>query len=163
MSTYCVFVNILLWQSLIVYLREVFLAFKWNFLYFALFSLPLVRSLGSTEKSSSPSSSFPPHEGFSHIGKIPLSLLLSMLDSPCSLSLSSQEWHCSPLVFFMALCWTLYQDPQVLFYQAAFQLASSSVHWCLLLLLPMCRALPSPLLNFLGFLFAHFSSLWGFL
>lgn len=52
MSIYCVFVNILLWQSLFLYLWDIFLIFNWNFSYLFLLTFvlsPLV-PYGTAEK-----------------------------------------------------------------------------------------------------------------
>lgn len=51
------------------------------------------------------------------------------------------------------------EDPQALFYRAAFQLCAPSVFWYLGLFFPMCRILYFLLLNSMRFLSAHLSSL----
>uniref|UniRef100_A0A8B9QH24 Glycoprotein endo-alpha-1,2-mannosidase n=2 Tax=Apteryx owenii TaxID=8824 RepID=A0A8B9QH24_APTOW len=86
--------------------KEVFLMFKWNFLCFSLCPLPLILSLGTTEKSLAPSSLDPPIRYLYLLIRISLSLLFSRLNRPSSLSFFSYKQCSSPLIVFVALCWT---------------------------------------------------------
>lgn len=52
----------------------------------------------------------------------------------------------------------IHQEPQVFLFEAAFQLLTTSLSWCLELLLPRGRALHFLLLNLMGYLPAHSSS-----
>jgi len=94
-----------------------FLMFKWNFLHLNLCPWRLVLSLGTTEKASS--SLLPPHQVFIHVGKIPLSLFFSRLNSPSSLSLSAYERCPGPLIIFMAIHWSSSSMSTSLFYWGA--------------------------------------------
>lgn len=75
------------------------------FLCFSLCPLPLVLSLGTTEKSSVLFAFS--LQVFIHIDKIPLSLFFSRLNIPSSLSLSLHARCSSPLIIFVALHWTV--------------------------------------------------------
>lgn len=81
-------------------LTNIFLEFKWYFIYFCLCLLPLVLSLGATKKN--PSSLPHMHQVFQNIDGSSLSLLFSWLSIPCFLTLSSQERAldglCGPLL-----------------------------------------------------------------
>jgi len=78
-----------LFQSLTTFtVEKVFLMFKQNFLWLGLCPLPPVLSLDATEKSLSSYSLLPSHQVFTHMDESSLSLLLSRLNSPSSLSLS---------------------------------------------------------------------------
>lgn len=48
----------------------------------------------------------PPNQAFVQIDKIPLSLLLSRLNSPGSFTLSSYDKCSKPLIIFVDTCWT---------------------------------------------------------
>uniref|UniRef100_A0A8C3JB82 Symplekin n=1 Tax=Calidris pygmaea TaxID=425635 RepID=A0A8C3JB82_9CHAR len=87
--------------------KKFFLRLEWNFPWSSLCPLPLVLSLGTTEKSPAPSSFNPPFRSLSAFRRSPLSLLLSRLKSPSSLSLSSSGRCSNPLIIFDALRWTL--------------------------------------------------------
>lgn len=78
------------------------LRFKWNFLQFKLCTLPLSHPLDTTEKTLSPSPLLLLTRHQSTLIKFPLSLL-SRLNSPSSLSLSSYFRYSSPLIIFLAL------------------------------------------------------------
>ena len=78
-----------------------------NLLCFSFCPLPLVLSLGTTEKSLAPSSL---HFAFSYLYTLirsALSLLFSRLNSPSALGLSSCERCFSPFDIFPVLHWTL--------------------------------------------------------
>lgn len=68
-------------------IEKIFFFWKWNFILY-LCSLPLVLSLDSTEISLAPSSLLPFIKVFIRIGKIPLSLLFSRLNSLSSTGFS---------------------------------------------------------------------------
>ena len=72
-------------------------------MYFRLCLLPLVVSLGTTEKNLS---LLPSVRYFKTWIGSPLSLLFSRLKSQCALSLSSYESCFEPLITFVALCWS---------------------------------------------------------
>lgn len=63
--------------------KRIFLSFKWNFLCFKLWSVPLVPPPSTTEKSLAPCALFPASVGV-HMGRIPLSLLFFTLSGPSS-------------------------------------------------------------------------------
>ena len=69
--------------------KKFFLMFRRNFLCFSLCSLPLVLSLGTTEKSLAPSSWHPPFRYLEAFIRSSLSLFFFRLNKPSSLSLSS--------------------------------------------------------------------------
>jgi len=74
---------------------------------FSLCPLPLVLSLGTTEKILGPSSWYPPFRYLCTLMRSLLSLLFSRLNSPSSLS-PSLDVRCSrPLVILVAFHWTL--------------------------------------------------------
>ena len=87
--------------------ERVFPCVQIEFLCFNLCTLPLVLSLGTTEKSLSPSSSFLLARYLYTLMRFLLSLLFSRLNSPCSPRDFSYDKCCSPLIIFMALHWTL--------------------------------------------------------
>jgi len=89
--------------SVTLRVKKFFLMFSWNFLCFSLCPLPLVLSLGTTEKSLAPSPDTHP----SDIYKVPSQPSLLQLNKPSSLSLSSQDRYSSPLTIIVALRWTL--------------------------------------------------------
>ena len=86
---------------------QCFLMIWWKLLCFSLCPLPLILSLGTTERSLAPSSLCPPFSHLYTLTRSPLSLLSSRLNSPSSLYLSSEERYSGPLVLFLALHWTL--------------------------------------------------------
>lgn len=73
-----------------------------NFMGFILCQLPPVVLLGITEKSLAPSSPFP---SIRYV-YILITNPFFMVNSPSSFSLSSYKWCFSPLMTFVALCWT---------------------------------------------------------
>jgi len=77
--------------------------FEWNFLCFGLCSLLLVLPFGTSEKTLIPSALLPPIR-YLYIVMIPQ--VFSSLNSPRSLNLSSHVSCSSPLIIFVALCWT---------------------------------------------------------
>lgn len=101
-STYCGFVNILLWKSLILHSWDIFLILNWNFSYLFLLTFalsPLVPD-GITEKSH------PLYSLSSHaLIKTPLSFFFSRWNSPSSY-LPPPNVRCSkPIIIFTALPW----------------------------------------------------------
>ena len=66
--------------------------------------LPLVLSLRTTKQSLAPSSLHPPFRYLYKLVRSPLSFLVSRLNSPSSLSLSSHVRCSTPFIIFVALC-----------------------------------------------------------
>jgi len=88
--------------------KKYFLMFRWTLLCFSLCPLPVVLSLGTTERSLALSASQPPCRYLYTLRRCPLIRLFSRLNSPSSLSPAAQEtWSCC-LVIFMAICWMLF-------------------------------------------------------
>jgi len=83
------------------------LIFKWDFLYFSLCPLPLVFSLGTSEKSLA-LPLLPPIGYLYTLIRSPLRLFLTMLSNPSSLSLSSYGRCSSPFSGLTPVCPCLY-------------------------------------------------------
>jgi len=81
-----------------------YLVFRCIFLYFGLCPLPLVLSVGTTERSLALSSLHFPFKHLQALISFPQSLLFSSLNSPRCLSLSLYQRCSRPLVIFVTLC-----------------------------------------------------------
>jgi len=80
--------------------------FKWSSLCLSLCPLPLVLSVGTTERSLAPSSLLLPTQVFVHTDEITPSLLFSRLSSPSIPSLSSYDRCSSPFIILVAFRWS---------------------------------------------------------
>lgn len=78
--------------------KTCFLTFKWKFLCFNLLSLPCCLSLGTTEKSMTPSSLLPPIRYSDTLIRSPMSFLFFGLTSPCFLNLHLACQALSPII-----------------------------------------------------------------
>lgn len=99
-----------------------FIMFRWTFSVFDFVPLALVLSLGATEEKLPPLS----FSALQVLIRTPLSLISSRLTVPALSACSHRRDAPSPIIIFMALCWTLSRMSVSLLYWGAWNWTQNS-------------------------------------